>query len=112
MRRRGTHYEISATVWRERSYELFVDGKWESGQFDRVVFWREGGERRAAICDYKTNARRAGESLDAFTARMQNAYRVQMLSYRAALAALTGIPQCSIQLKLLLVATQTVAEIS
>ena len=100
-----------ATVWRERAYELFMDGKWESGQFDRVVFWREGGERRAAICDYKTNARRAGESLDAFTARMQNAYRVQMLSYRAALAALTGIPQTSIQLKLLLVATQTVATI-
>ena len=100
-----------ATLWRERAYELFVDGKWESGQFDRVVFWCEGGERRAAICDFKTNAQREGESIEAFTARMRSAYRVQMLAYRAALAALTGIPQSSIRLKLLLVATQTVADI-
>ena len=58
----------------------------------------------------------AGESqarnkYDYFASRMRSAYRVQMLAYRAALAALTGIPQSSIQLKLLLVATQTVADI-
>ena len=100
-----------ATVWRERSYELFVDGKWESGQFDRVVFWREGGERRAKICDYKTNARRPEESIEDFSARMRTMYRGQMLAYRAALSSLTGIAQERIELKLLLVATQTVAPI-
>jgi ATP-dependent exoDNAse (exonuclease V) beta subunit len=100
-----------AVVWRERAYELFVDGKWESGQFDRVVFWREGGVRRAKICDYKTNALRNGESVEAFADRMREAYRAQMLAYRAALSALTGIAPGDMQLKLLLVSTRSVAEI-
>ena len=111
LERELTRPTADATVWRERSYELFVDGKWESGQFDRVVFWCEGGERKAKICDYKTNARRAGETVVAFTARMCNTYRAQMLAYRAALSALTGLPPQAIQLKLLLVSTQTVAQI-
>ena len=99
-----------ATVWRERAYELFVDGRWESGQFDRVVFWREGDgrERRAKVCDYKTNAVRKGESVVEFEARMRETYHAQMLAYRAALAALTGIKPENIELRLLLVTTQTV----
>ena len=100
-----------ASVWRERSYELFVDGRWESGQFDRVVFWNDAGERRAKICDYKTNSMRAGETRDAFVARMCGTYCAQMLAYRAALVALTGIRPQSIELKLLLVSTQSVATI-
>ena len=98
-----------ATVWRERSYELFGDGRWESGQFDRVVFWTENGVRVAKICDYKTNRVRSGESLSDFEARMRETYREQMEKYRSALASLTGIPEGRIQLKLLLVATQSVA---
>ena len=98
-----------ASVWRERAYEIFRDGRWESGQFDRVVFWSDAGGRRAKICDYKTNAVRDGESQAAFEARMRETYRGQMLAYRTALASLADIPPSRIELKLLLVATQGVA---
>ena len=116
----GTELELElvkpspeATVWRERAYEIFVNGRWESGQFDRVVFWREGdgGVRRARICDYKTNAVRKGESVSEFEERMCETYREQMMSYRASLAALTGIEPRNIELRLLLVSTQTVADL-
>ena len=97
-----------ATVWRERSYEIFKDGRWESGQFDRVVFWSDADGRRAKICDYKTNAVRGGETAAEFESRMRAAYSAQMLAYRAALSTLTGLDPRRIELKLLLVSTQTV----
>ena len=73
------------------------------------MFWSDADGRRAKICDYKTNAVRNGESLDAFEARMRETYRGQMLAYRAALASLADIPPSRIELKLLLVSTQGVA---
>ena len=101
-----------ASVWREKPYEIFAAGRWESGQFDRVVFAGAGASRRATICDFKTNAVRPGESLDEFESRMSGTYRSQMLSYRAALSALVGIPEDRIGLKLLLVSTQSVVVVS
>jgi superfamily I DNA/RNA helicase len=90
------------SLWREKGYELFVDGKWESGRFDRVVFTGTEAERRATICDFKTNAMRAGESEGEFAARMRETYAPQMDAYRRALAHLTGIPLERIEAKLLL----------
>ena len=100
-----------AKVWRERAYELFADGRWESGQFDRVVFWSDAEGRRAKICDYKTNAPRRGESADEFASRMRDTYMGQMLAYRRALSSLCGLPQTRIELKLLLVANGDVVEL-
>ena len=94
-----------ATVWRERSYELFVDGKWESGQFDRVVFAGTGKGRAATIYDFKTDAVGRGESADAFAQRMRRAHGGQLTAYRKALAALTGLPLERIAAKLLLEST-------
>ena len=94
-----------ATVWRERSYEIFADGRWESGQFDRVVFAGAGTGRTATIYDFKTNALRTGETPTAFAARLQAAYRGQMAAYRAAVAHLTGLPLDRIRAVLLLTAT-------
>ena len=91
-----------ASVWRERSYELYSDGRWETGQFDRVVFSGSGEARSATIYDFKTNVMRAAETDDAFAARMRTAYGRQMEHYRDALAALTGIPPERISCKLLL----------
>jgi len=97
--------ENGATVWCERGYELFdpVSSVWESGQFDRVVFTGEGGNRSATIYDFKTNARRPDENEDAFAARMRTLYAPQMEAYRAALHRLTGIPPDRIRTVLLLV---------
>ena len=78
-----------ATVWRERSYELIMGGKWETGQFDRVVFWEQGGQKFARIYDFKT-----GE-VD------EEKYAMQLAHYRRALALLTRLDPACISAKLL-----------
>ena len=96
----------STALWRERAFEVFADGEWTSGRFDRVVFTGTGASRKATIYDFKTNARRRGESDADFAARMSETYRGQMLAYRRALAALTGIAPENVTLVLLSDATQ------
>ena len=92
-------------LWRERAFEVFADGEWVSGRFDRVVFAGSGGTRRAVIYDFKTNARRPSEDEAAFAARMRETYSGQMSAYRKALAKLTGLADGRIRAELLLVAT-------
>jgi ATP-dependent exoDNAse (exonuclease V) beta subunit len=92
----------NAVLWREKSFELFADGEWISGCFDRVVFTEEGGEKRAMIYDFKTNRRHSGESVEKFIQRMDETYSAQMSSYRRALARLSGIPVERISSQLLL----------
>lgn len=98
-------------LWREKPYELCGNGGWESGQFDRVVFFGSGDGRQAVIYDFKTNARRADETPTAFASRLSETYAGQMRSYRQALATLTGIPLERIGAKLLLTATGTVVDV-
>ena len=95
----------AVALWRERSYELLVGGKWESGQFDRVVFRGEGAARCAVIYDFKTNALRCEETPAEFTNRMGETYAGQMSAYRAAVSSLSGIPQERVRSVLLLSAT-------
>ena len=104
--------DADSTVWREKSYEMFVDGKWESGQFDRVVFSGVGETRTATIYDFKTNAKGGDESDEAFVRRMKESYAGQMAAYRAAIGRLTGLPSNRIQTKLLLQATGMVVEVA
>ena len=88
-------------LWRERPFEVLADGVWTSGRFDRVVF--AGG--KAAIYDFKTNARGPQEDEAAFARRMAETYAGQMRSYRKALRALTGLAAADISAVLLLSAT-------
>ena len=104
------HADGDEALWRERSYELMIQGAWETGQFDRVVFRVAGGRLTAVIYDFKTNARRAGESEAQFATRLCETYAGQMRSYRNALAALTGIPLADIRARLLLEATMGVVD--
>jgi len=97
--------EATTALWRERSYELYENGVWETGQFDRVVFSESGGTRSATIYDFKTNALRPDETPAAFAARMGRAYASQMAAYRHALARLTGLSPDRIATSLLLEAT-------
>ena len=92
-------------LWRERAFEVFADGEWVSGRFDRVVFTGEGASRKATIYDFKTNAKGPKEDDAAFAARMVRTYAGQMAAYRRALARLTGLPADRIEAKLLLSAT-------
>lgn len=88
-------------LWRERAFETFVDGVWTSGRFDRVVFTGQGEERRAAIYDFKTNAKKRGESDEEFFTRMRGEYAAQMEIYRKSVSLLASIPQSSISAILL-----------
>lgn len=65
------------TLWREQPFDVFVEGRWVSGIFDRVVAYPD----RAEIFDYKTDEDGIAET-----------YRDQMNLYRKSLAALTGLP--------------------
>jgi len=98
-----------ATVWRERSYEIFDNEKnaWETGQFDRVVFRVVDGNRTADIYDFKTNHRNNSESVEAFERRMGNTYESQMSAYRGAISRLCGIEPEHISSTLLLSASGT-----
>ena len=85
-------------VWREQSFEIMLNGEWVSGVFDRVVLRAKpgGGWSEADIIDYKTNRIRSPGQVDELAAH----YRPQMLSYRAALAGLTGLDPDRIRLTL------------
>ncbi len=65
-------------LWREQAFDVFVEGRWISGVFDRAVIYPD----RAELFDYKTDTGEIGE-----------AYREQMNLYRKSLAALTGFPR-------------------
>ena len=98
-------------LWREKPFEVFADGAWTSGRFDRVVFRREGGEMRATVLDFKTNRPLRGEGADAFAERMRVAYSGQMHAYRAAVSALAGIPPDRVEARLCLSETSAVVAV-
>ena len=98
-------------LWRERAYEIFADGSWESGQFDRVVFTGEGADRKAVIFDFKTNAMRQGETVGAYETRLREAYAPQMAAYRRAVHMLAGIPLADVSAKLLLTRTRSIVDV-
>ena len=67
-------------LWRERPFEVFDDGEWISGRFDRVVFYRKD-VLYAEVQDIKTGRPKP----DSF-------YEPQLAAYRRAVHLLTGIP--------------------
>ena len=68
-------------LWREKSFEVFADGEWVSGRFDRVTFYRDAaGELCAEVIDFKTSLKNPER------------YDGQLAAYRRAVTALTGIP--------------------
>ena len=70
-------------LWRERSFDVFIDGTLHSGTFDRVQIERSGGRAVSArVYDFKTD-RESGD--------LQERYREQMEIYRRATAALLGL---------------------
>ncbi len=97
--RRGDEIDL----WREKSYELIVDGSWVSGCIDRAVFYKDG---TVMISDYKTNRKEKNESVDDFKKRLIEIYAPQMSAYRTAVSLLTGIDKSKIKTQLLSTAIQ------
>jgi ATP-dependent exoDNAse (exonuclease V) beta subunit len=89
--------DAGAEVWRERAFEVVLDGRWVTGVFDRVVIDRDatGVARGATVFDFKTDAapdaaRHAG----------------QMGLYRRAAARLLGLPEEVVRSDLVFTATR------
>jgi ATP-dependent helicase/nuclease subunit A len=93
-----------ARLWRERAFEVVLDGMWLSGVFDRVVIdtTPTGTPVSARVYDFKTDesVRGAGER-----------HARQMNFYRLAAAQLLGLPRTAVTCRLVLVRTQECIEI-
>ncbi len=82
-----TKPKFTNRLWREREFDVLIDGRRISGRFDRVVLELKSGQVTAAeIIDFKTEESPGGAE----------AHRTQLEGYRAALAALTGLAHSSI----------------
>ena len=87
------HDGDAVAVWRERAFELVMDGEICSGIFDRVVV-RDG---RAEITDFKTDQVRSKADITEAVER----HREQMEWYRRVLIQLTDLPEIRITCRLL-----------
>ena len=76
-------------VWRERAFEMVLDGAWVTGGFDRVVVERDasGVTTRALIVDYKTD--RVGTDAEVATAVARHAGQLNL--YRRVVAVLAKV---------------------
>jgi ATP-dependent exoDNAse (exonuclease V) beta subunit len=82
-------------VWRERAFEIVLDGAWVTGRFDRVLVEREAGGRvrRAVVFDFKTDRDADGARLAVAAAR----HAAQINVYRRVVARLTGLPERAVE---------------
>jgi ATP-dependent helicase/nuclease subunit A len=99
-----------ADVWRERSFEVVLDGAWMTGVFDRVVVEKEAGGRsaaaiRATVYDFKTDHVNAGEDLNSAAAR----HAPQLIIYRRVVALLTGLPVADVTCAVIFTRIQKIA---
>ncbi len=83
-----------AEVWRERAFEIVLDGVWVTGVFDRVVVERDGRGRamRATVFDFKTDRVANDAEIAAAVAR----HAGQITLYRRVVARLAGLAEKSV----------------
>lgn len=99
---------LHAKVWRERSFDLVMDGgDWVSGTLDRVVIDCDplGKPTSAAIIDFKTDEVADDDAL----AAKVHGYQPQITLYREAVMRLTGLPAGAIRAHLLFTRRQQLA---
>jgi len=86
-------------LWRERAFEAILGETWVTGMFDRVVIHRDlsGRPIRAVIYDFKTDRLATEEQIGSAVAR----HTPQLVRYRQAVPALTGLPAAAVQAELI-----------
>lgn len=99
--------ESGAEVWRERSFDVVLDGELHSGIFDRVLVIRDpaGAVERAVLVEFKSGV--AASSV-ADAARLHGR---QVAVYRRALARLLGLTEEKIRAVLVFTATQEAVDL-
>jgi len=94
----------TSEVWRERAFEIVLDGAWITGVFDRVVLTRDADGRAvsATIYDFKTD-RVGTDDGDRLLVR----YTAQLTIYRRAAAWLSGLPETQVRCALVVTSTRS-----
>jgi ATP-dependent helicase/nuclease subunit A len=90
-----------AEVWRERAFEVVLDGAWVTGVFDRVIVERDaaGQATRATVFDFKTD--QVPSETDLVTALARHAGQLRL--YRRVAARLAALDECAVAAELVLV---------
>ena len=85
----------NSEIWREKAFDVMLEGKWVSGIFDRVVIHRasKGSFASAVIYDFKTDHGTRSE--------IEERYAGQMSVYREAVGKLLGLGQDSVTSQIL-----------
>lgn len=101
----STHIQL----WRERPFDLVMDGEWVSGIFDRVHLERDAAGRYSSawIIDFKTDDVGSDEALQEKLA----GYAPQISLYRTAIMKLTGLAAEQIQCSLLFTRLERLIEL-
>ena len=96
-------------VWRERSFEVVLDGVWLSGVFDRVQIERDatGRATKALVIDFKTDRAIAGDLRGQVVAK----HAGQLNLYRRVVAILTGLPVNQVQGALVMTAGPSLVDV-
>ncbi len=99
--------QTGGEVWRERPFEIVLEGEWITGVFDRVVLSREGGSvASVTIYDFKTDRGEAGD-----LAKIATRYARQMAIYRKAAARLAGVSEACVRCCLVSTAMRRVVQV-
>ncbi len=94
----------NAKVWRERRFDVTLDGQWISGCFDRVVIHREGDAvTKVELIDFKTDTCEANE--------LPKKYAAQLSSYRKVLSRMLTVDESAISPFLIHVRSGTVVPV-
>jgi ATP-dependent exoDNAse (exonuclease V) beta subunit len=82
-------------LWREKAFDVMLEGQWVSGVFDRVVIHRtqDGKPASAVIYDFKTDYGTASE--------IEERYAGQMEVYRKATCVLLGLSKDHVKSQIL-----------
>lgn len=85
-------------LWREKRFEVVMDGQWVTGAFDRVMIERDtnGEAMNATILDFKSD-----EVDDSSLKHTAERYRPQMLLYRKALSQISKLDKQKIVAQIL-----------
>ncbi|MDA0323762.1 MAG: UvrD-helicase domain-containing protein [Verrucomicrobia bacterium] len=91
--------EGDVELWRERRFDIVLDGNLVTGTFDRVVVTKNaaGQAVNAEILDYKSNRVQSEAEIE----RTAQGYREQLTTYRRALAKILGIAEARIACRLI-----------
>ena len=96
-------------VWRERAFEVVLDGVWLTGVFDRVLVERDasGAASGAWVFDFKTDRPNSGGEEGIILAKHAD----QLQLYRRVAAVLIGLPEARVECALVMTASRSLVEV-